>query len=578
MDRVITENGRSAYTIVTSRFAHEAELYAASTLKEYLFRASGAVVPYFSDRCPKRSAEIRVGREARGKRGVTEGVCDDGFAVYTDGDDIVITAPTVRGVVYGVFGFLERFLGYRYFAKDCERIDRVERIVIPDVSFVENPAFAYRDVYFRSSLDCDFAVRNRLNSSIAHIPDERGGKIKFFNFHHSFFDLVPPDEYFADHPEYYSMIGGERTANEGQLCLTNEDVAAIATAKVKSWIAQRPDCRIFSVAQNDFERYCTCPECTKVDEEEGSPAGTVIRFVNRIAEEVGKEYPDVLIHTFAYQYSRRAPKHVRPRRNVIVRLCDGECRWDEPMAVQKAKHPESFASEFIDNINDWSKICDNLYIWDYNCNFYFYILPFPNWTSLQENLRLYRDNNVKGMLQQGNFAYGNASGLSHMQTWITSRMLWDSSQDIHSLIDEFCDGYFGKAGRMMRRYADLWENAVSGHLLRLYYAPDADFITDGLVDEAEKIFAEAFALADDDEVRRRLGVEYLSVRFLRIARMPMDAPGRDALVDRLWEDTKAAGITEIQERVHIDLSFRYLKENPYCRPGDGYYRLYYIMK
>ncbi len=578
MDRIIIKNGFTDYSIVTSQFAHEAELYAASTLKEYLFRATGAVVPYFSDRCAKRSAEIRVGLTARGKKGNAQEVKDDGFCVYTDGEDIVITAKTVRGVVYGVFGFLEHFLHYRYFAAGCEKIDKCECLTVPDTYFCENPAFVYRDVYYRSSLDCDFAVRNRLNSSLAHIPVERGGKMKFFNFHHSFFDLLPPDEWFGSHPEYYALVDGKRTYDHGQLCLTNEEVIACAVKRVKEWIEQRPDCRIFSVAQNDWNGFCQCPECKKMNEAEGSEAGTIIHFVNRVAEEIEKEHPDVMIHTFAYRYSRKAPLHIRPRKNVIVRLCNIECSWDTPMAIQGAADPDSPAADFLKNIHDWSKICDNLYIWDYNCNFRFYILPFPNWRSLGENLRFYRDKGVKGMLQQGNFAYGAASGLAAMQTYITSRLLWNPSVDIYGLIDEFLDGYFGKAGRILRRYIDLWEKAVQGHTLRLYYTPDADFITDELVDEADAIFTEAFAAADSEEVKKRLSLEYLSVRFLRIARMPPDAPGREKLADALCRDTKEAGITEIQERVNVDQSFRFLKESQYCQPGKDRYTMYYIMK
>lgn len=87
MERIIANEGKSGYHIVTSQFAHEAELYAASQLKIYLEKASFAVIPYFSDRCEKRTPEIRVGRNVRGNTDRSDGIGDEGFKIYTDGED-----------------------------------------------------------------------------------------------------------------------------------------------------------------------------------------------------------------------------------------------------------------------------------------------------------------------------------------------------------------------------------------------------------------------------------------------------------------------------------------------------------
>ena len=65
---------------------------------------------------------------------------------------------------------------------------------------------------------------------------------------------------------------------------------------------------MFSIGQNDNCRRCTCEKCMAIEEEEGSPAGPMIRFVNQLADAIRDEYPDVLLHTFAYQYTLPAPK------------------------------------------------------------------------------------------------------------------------------------------------------------------------------------------------------------------------------------------------------------------------------
>lgn len=275
-----------------------------------------------------------------------------------------------------------------------------------------------------------------------------------------------------------------RLKQGGQLCLTNEGAVKEAVKRVKEWIKSRPDCKVFSVAQNDWANNCTCKKCREIDEKEGSPSGSIIYFVNRIAEEIEKEYPDVLIHTFAYQYSRRAPKFIRPRDNVIVRLCNIECSWDEPMREKFENDKNSYSAEFVQNITDWGKIAKHLYIWDYACNFSYYILPFPNYHVLADNLKYYRECKVDGMLQQGNFAYGEATGLTELEAYLCAKLMWNVNADVKALIKEFTDALYGSSAKYIREYAELLCGAVKGKGLSLYYKPDAEFITAELVNKS----------------------------------------------------------------------------------------------
>ena len=41
--------------------------------------------------------------------------------------------------------------------------------------------------------------------------------------------------------------------------------------------------------------------------------GVLLNFVNKVADEVGKKYPDVKIDALAYQYSHKPPRKIRPR-------------------------------------------------------------------------------------------------------------------------------------------------------------------------------------------------------------------------------------------------------------------------
>ena len=166
MKRIIADKGKGYYHIVTSRMPHEAELYAASTLYQYLYKATNAIVPYFSDveRCPRRSPEIHIGSNVRGDNIDTSALSDDGFVIKTRDEDIIIAGKTPRGTIYGVYYFLEKYINFKCFTKDVETFDNIETLVIEDLDICENPAFEYREMYFRPAFDTDFCVKNRFLS------------------------------------------------------------------------------------------------------------------------------------------------------------------------------------------------------------------------------------------------------------------------------------------------------------------------------------------------------------------------------------------------------------------------------
>ena len=582
MDRIVVSGGKAYYHIVTGGMPHEAELYAASMLYEYLYKATGTVVPYFSDieRCPRHGAEIHIGSNVRGDAVDVSALSEDGFLIKTQGKDIIIAGKTPRGTMYGVFHFLENFIGYRCFTKDIEKFDKVSTLVVPDLDICENPAFEYREVYFRSAFDADFCVRNRLNSNMAHIPKEKGGKMKFFNCHHSFNDLVPPQVHFDRHPEYYSLVDGQRLRERTQLCLTNEGVFEEARKTLRRWIRENPDCRVFSVAQNDWRNYCTCEKCRALDEKYGTPAASLITFVNRLAEDIADEYPQVLIHTFAYQYTKKAPQNLPAHDHVIVRLCNIECSWHASMAQQAVENPDSEAAGFIENLHHWGKLSKHLYIWDYACNFRNYLMPFPNYHSMPENMRTYHECGVKGVLQQGNFSYGEASGLTDLEIYLAAKMMWNPYQDENAIIDEFLCGVYGKGAQpYIREYIDLLCAGLENGELKIYQnTGNAPYITDEVLARAEMLFEKAMAAAESDVSRRYLQKEYLSILFMKAARLPLSDPRREGWIDQLYTGVKEFGISEIRERRYLDITFENLRTAQHADKRDNEYNLYYIMK
>ncbi len=579
MKHRIAQNGDTEYYIVTSEFAHSAELFAASQLQKYLNEALNIFMPYFSDRCPKRGKEILIGKTARNKCDDvdTAYLGDEGFTIRSVGEDVAIFGNTARGTVYGVFSFLERFLGYRCYTKDVETIEHKSELILDELNISETPAFEYRESYSRFAWDIEFAVKNKLNANLAPIPKEMGGRMKFFNCHHSFFDLVPPKYYKQSHPEYYSV---SEDGDGKQLCLSHPDVFKIARQTLIGWIKENPDCRVFSVAQNDEYGYCRCEKCRQAEEYYGSPSGIIIDFVNRLAQSIEKEYPDVLIHTFAYQWSTKAPRNVRVHKNVMVRLCNIECRRGlsfEEYAQKDEGAGAKTAKEFLRNITEWSAISDRVYLWDYVVYFWNYLMPMLPITAIAENIRTYKRTGIKGLLMQGNFSYGGDASMGDLKNYLLAKLMWNPELDEKAIVREFIYGVFGKGAPYLHEYVQLMEQAITGSDAWIYDFPDAEYFKPEYIERGTELFEKAMAAETDPVIRKRIEREKLAMDYFNLACIESDEE-RAEKADEFYEHLKSLKMTEIIERVDLRLSIQYVKDGRYTRGRKGFYNSYYIVK
>ena len=574
----IAENGESNFHIVNHQYSDETVRYAASELQKYLLAATNAAIPYYSDRCPMRGPEIRIGADVRGETSEETDLHDEGFRIRGDGEHITVTGKTSRGVLYGVYRFLEIFCGFRCFTKDIETINKTDVLEIELDEITEEPFFEFRDAYFRNAFDGGFASKNHLNSGLCDLSKAKGGRVKWFNFHHSFCDLVPENEYFESHPEYFSEIDGKRTKNS-QLCLTNPEVAQIAENTLRKWIKNNPECKVFSVAQNDNKLRCTCRKCAALEKAEGSPSGPIIHFVNKIADSIKNDYPDILLHTFAYQYSLPAPKNAVARDNVIVRLCSIDCRYDKPFEILAEENPDGSEAEFVNALKEWKNHASRLYVWDYAVNFENYLQPFLHFDSLTENIRFFRRAGVIGLLEQGNFAYGGGACCDDLKAYIISRLLWNPDTDTEDETKRFINAVYGKeAGKYVAEYVETMKTACTLAPLSIYQNPDAEYLNDRLIDKSDALFKKATASSETDEICRRIEREYLAIRFLQLARSEINAKGRTENIENFFNDVKKFGLTEIMERASLAVSKQCMINSRYATDHTGEYRVYYIMQ
>ena len=530
---VIARKGKTRYCIVIADDASPSTVHGALELQMFLHRMTGAVLPIYSDRIPMKSREIILGDNDHLRKLGTDidfgALGDEGYTIRTVGSNLVIAGGERRGTMYGVYGLLEDHLGCRWFTSTVSRIPHYDRLALPKLDETIIPALEYREPYTWEAFDGDWAARNRMNrnSKDGGLQLRHGGRIEWAPgmFVHTFEKLVPSGEYFRRRPEYFSLVNGRRRRDHSQLCCTNEDVIRIVTEGVLKAFRENPQADVLSVSQNDWDNHCECKRCQALAEREESQIAPVLQMVNRVAEAVEKEFPGKTIETLAYQWTRKPPKTIRPRHNVVIRLCTIECCFSHPLDSCDSEENRKFA----DDLRGWSRMADRIWIWNYVTSFSHYFAPYPDLRSRDDNIRFFVRNNVKGVFQQD--VYTTPAGeLSELSAYVNAKLLWNPNYDENTAIDEFLWQVYGGAAPYIRAYIDMLHDTVERDNIHIgiWQGPDAGYLTDEILARADSLWNEAeSAAAAEPDVLDRVKTARLSADYAIIAR---DRTRGDALL------------------------------------------------
>ena len=449
----ITENGVLKRVSITTG-ENTSEIYAGEELAEYLTQKGVSIA---EDGFP-----VIIFQDVRME--------EDSFSVDVtlQGDEacMIIRGGNGRGVLYGVYKFLEEYAGVRYFMPDLEKIPEGD-IVLRDGNLLYYiPYFEARRLAWNcSKYDVDWNTKNGINGHDGVNEEKYGGKQTYGSglFVHTLGALTE--------------TGGGASPNP---CLTSEENYQKVIKNLRKILEKDPTVNIVSVSQNDNNTYCQCENCAAVDQEEGSPSGLMLRFVNRVAAELEKDYPDLIIDTLAYNYTQAAPAITVPRHNVCVRVCSIRVCFMHPMTeCTDAKGPNGIqwtrTTTFLNDLVEWGKICDRIYVWDYTTNFAYYIAPFSNFGSLRENMRFYHENGVRGMFPQGN-SQSVSGEFGELRAYLLAKLMWDpymSEEEYYRHMDEFLEAYYGEGWQGIRAFIDLTIELTSDpeSCINIYEAP-----------------------------------------------------------------------------------------------------------
>jgi len=559
-DLTITKEGKSSYSIVIPKTPTTQDQKAAEELQQWLLQITGATLPIEKETRKTRAYSdiISIGRtRSLQKSGFTEARADledEGYGIAVKGEKLYLWGGLTRGVINSVFALLEEDLGCRWYTDEDFSIPYLKTLKFAPVSRTYTPALRLRDPLWYVAKDADWSLRNRTNAPWAEVPEEWGGRVDYDGmFVHTFHKLLPPEEYFEEHPEYYEIDStGKR--NSHQLCTMHPEVVRLVKEKVRSILEENPNTEIISVSKTDGSgQYCHCDRCKAIDDAEDSHMASLMNLVNAVAEDIEKDYPDVLISTLAYLETVDVPRTIKPRKNVCIRLCnDYVGSWRRPFEPAEV-------CDFAPLLKNWSEVCERMYIWDYVTNFSHYLAPMPNMDVIADNIRFFVKYNAEGVMPQASYQ-SRGTEREWMRSWVTAKLLWDSSLDVFELMNDFIFGHYGKAAPAIAEYnlllreqkekymVKLSETWLMEHYNGIRYGMDHPFLSADFLARSTEIYDRAEALAENEQVLNRVLQDRLPVMYVKLMRGPEFVGEEYGKVLEQFEITaRKTGVTHLRE-------------------------------
>jgi hypothetical protein len=469
---VIAENQKSEYKIVIPGNAGKALSFAAETLQKYLIKVTGAELEIIQK--PYNGKQIKLGLYDYQSN-------NDTFKLKGTKDIISIEGRCERAALYGVYDFLEKACGVRFFApiETHEIIPHIPRLVLQPFYDQNTPSMTYRRVNYCSYRQttikrryefADWAFKNRLNVENGRlIPGNREKNLytqkcdEFYQkrgdvyrigslWGHNYHRLIPPKKYFKTHPEYFcwNSKNNKYQWENAQICTTNPGVIKTITDIAEEYFKKYPSRSIFPVVPEDGSRlWCQCKECSKLN----APglgysfdhmADRAIYLVNAVAEELKKRnFKNKRIMFAVYQPTKLPPVKLELNPDSLVYYCvytDGTGEFTKPVSeLLMAKDIEMWAK----------KAKGQLCIYNYVYMGFFY--QFTTDANIVENYRYYNSIDIKGNAAE----MFESWGFDDYLMYLSLRLAWNPWIDTNALHRDYFASLYGPAADMMAEFRNI---------------------------------------------------------------------------------------------------------------------------
>ena len=438
----VVQDGEPKARITVCAEASDQVRNAARILSEYVERASGAklaVVTVDQARPGEPTIMIATARDVV----VGEGLDEDGFVILAQDDEIAICGPTDWGTEFGVYSFLERYVGVRWLlpGPDGDDVPEVGTITVPDGMVRDEPAFFSRLFSGLSGpSQAKWARFNRMH-----------GRVKF---HHYLLHVLPPETYTETHPEFFPMKDGkarylpEKGAHGWQPCFSETGTVDEAIKNIVAYLETNPEETSVSLGVNDSSGHCRCPRCTERLPAEANFLGRpdysdlYYEWCNKVIEGVLKVHPGTWFGCLAYSEVASPPRNVKVHPRMIPYMTYDRMKWIHP-EVRESGHAATEA---------WQKMSPTLGWYDYIYGTP-YCLPRVYFHQTQEYLRYGHAHGVRALYAEIYPNWGEGP-----KPYVYLKLWWDPQQDVDALLEEWYGRCVGPvAAPLLAAYYGIWE-------------------------------------------------------------------------------------------------------------------------
>ena len=422
----------------------------------------------------------------------------DGFVLVSDGSALYIAGATDTGTLYGVYHYLEEYIGVRFYGLDCEDVPTVSVLEYPSERVTKVPAFRYRGVLSDATGHlvaahgktaenmAEFYAKTRqshefLASEAQTVVDKKfGGSVNLnreINQTHNNLTYVPAADYYEDYPSmFYTRDGATSPVDICYSSGINPDgsieagvnAASVYVEGVKKYILQNPSAEYHTLGQQDIKDYCQCDSCVSgtATYGYGSYAGVVLRFYNAVAKavaewEAAEGRTPVKLVCFSYLYTTVAPvtetdegytchETVKLASNITLRFAD---LYANPyFSLLDEIQGNGYGPDYFEK---WSAVLgdNDSWYWGYATNHGYYFAYTPSLQKVKQTIEgLQSIGTEYAFFQHSTSEYFDWRAM--MESYVISKLLWDPTQDITALRNEYLDGYYGAGSEKVKAFVD----------------------------------------------------------------------------------------------------------------------------
>ncbi len=461
-------------------------VYAAEELRDFIFNTTGATLAIETG---------AVSCKPQIKLSYNEDMVES-FSLKTVDGDLIITGGK-RGVLYGAYKFLEKYIGWIFLPTKNALLCEADTLDVGEIDYEFEQRFDFRAPFWCAASYNDFAAKNMIN--------HKDGRDAFTAQYGGFFGVTG-----RPYHTFGELLGDP--SNQASIapnpCMYEDGIYERMLDGVYRVLEANPDADIISVSAND-SGFCKCDRCTGKDIG-GNTTDGLLGLVNRIADAVKVDYPKLKIHTLAYGDTQAIPKVNMPRDNVIVQLCSIRCCYQHPFEDECC----DANVEIMRDLKNWASVCRNLYMWDYTCDSFYYFATFPNFDVIKKNIKTFSKYNVRGIFEQGN-AHHVHGEFGDLRCFLLAKIMENpdmTDAEYDALINDFMRVYYGPGWKYIRAYFDfLLESSAKMSHFGIYAKPEAMYCGEDFIKretEVDSWFDAAEAAATDDR-------ELLQIRTLR---------------------------------------------------------------